>query len=142
MFQCKSGSFSPAGPKPLQKRAAKGLKIGGHGCNIKLILIKFPQKGGLRDRIAWQVGYGWGLGVAGRGRVAPQPRSGCIRRLRAGGLRKRSSTPGPNYDIANQQHNMWGVRPVIARKDAGRRPLNQIISILPCLPARRKTELN
>ena len=40
--------------------------------------------------------------------------------LRAGGLRKRSSTPGPNYDIANQCHDVWGDRPVIARKGAGR----------------------
>ena len=43
----------------------------------------------------------------------------------AGGLRKRNSTPlcstpSPNYDVANQHHNMWGVRPIIARMDAGR----------------------
>ena len=29
-------NFPLAGPKPLQKRAAKGLKIGGHWCNINI----------------------------------------------------------------------------------------------------------
>jgi hypothetical protein len=31
----------PCGPKTLQKRAAKGLKIGGHGCNINIYINKF-----------------------------------------------------------------------------------------------------
>ena len=61
--------FSPAGPKTLQKRAAKGLKIGGHGCNVNIKIIKFPRTPPPRDRISWQVVYGWGLGVAGRGMI-------------------------------------------------------------------------
>ena len=57
--------ISPAAPKTLQKRAAKGLKIGGHGCNVNMNInekIPRPPRAG-PDRLA---GGAW-LGAGGGG---------------------------------------------------------------------------
>ena len=75
--------MSPAGPKPLQKRAAKGLKIEGHGCNVNVNIneISPDLPPAPRAQIAAQVGHGWGLRVGGRagGQVA-DPRA-CMSRV-------------------------------------------------------------